>query len=116
MSESAASIASWARAVSKSKVNLFLSRWNFDFFCMITRNILLALLLSFALSFVVAILYVFYPVIALLLSSASNSAETRGIGAVAGGVSSFFLSMLLIVEPILFLSIFALLQRKGTKR
>ncbi len=83
---------------------------------MTARNIVLALLLSFALTFVGTILYVFSPAIASLLSSQSNSAETGGIGAVAGGVSSFFLSVLLIVEPILFLSIFALLQRKGTKR
>jgi len=83
---------------------------------MTARNILLALLLSFTLTFVVAIVYTFYPLISVLLSNASSSSETGGIGAVAGGGSSFFLSALLIVEPILFLTIFALLQRKGAKR
>jgi len=83
---------------------------------MTTRNILLALLLSFTLTFVVAIAYAFYPRISVLLSNALSGSETAGIGAVAGGMSSFFLSMLLIVEPILFLTIFALLQRGGAKR
>jgi hypothetical protein len=83
---------------------------------MTTRNILLALLLSFALTFVVAIIYTFYPLISVLLSNASGGAETGGIGAVAGGVSSSFLFALLVVEPILFLTIFALLQRRGAKR
>lgn len=81
-----------------------------------TRNILLALLLSFALTFVVAIVFTFYPLISVLLSNASSGSETGGIGAVAGGVSSPFFFALLVVEPVLFLIIFALLQRSGTKR
>jgi len=78
------------------------------------RNILLALTLSFALTFIVAIVYTFYPLISMLLGRMLSS-ETGGIGVVGGGVSSSFLSVLLIVEPILFLTIFALLQRRDTK-
>ena len=81
-----------------------------------TRNILLALLLSFTLTFVVLIVFMFYPLIPVLLSEASSGSETGGIGAVAGGVSSSFLFALLIVEPVLFLIIFALLQRRGAMR
>ena len=84
---------------------------------MTTRNILLSLLLSFTLTFVVVLILVFYPFISVWLSNASSGSETGGIGAVAGGVSSFFFFALLILEPILFLTIFALLQRRsGAKR
>lgn len=84
---------------------------------MTKRNILLALLLSFPLTFFVVVVYTFYPLISVLLSNASSGSETGGIGAVAGGVSSLFFYALLIVEPILFLTIFALLQRRsGAKR
>ena len=90
---------------------------NFDYILpMTTRNILLALLLSFTLTFVVLIVFMVYPLISVMLSEASIRSETGGIGAVAGGVSSFFLFALLIAEPILFLIIFALLQRRGAKR
>ena len=82
---------------------------------MTVRNIILALTLSFALTLVVAIAYTFYPLMSVLLSNTCSN-ETGGIGAVASAVSSSFLSALLIVEPILFLTIFALLQRKGAKR
>ena len=57
--------------------------------------------------------YLFYPLISVLLSNASGSSETGGIGAVAGGVSSFLWSALFIIEPILFLTIFAVLQRRS---
>ena len=79
------------------------------------RNIFLALMLSVPLTFVVVIAYTFYPFISVLLSNALSSSGTGGVGAVAGGVSSLFLSALL-VAPILFLIIFALLQRRSATR
>lgn len=90
---------------------------NLDYIlAMRTRNILLALMLSLTLTFVVAIVFTFYPLISVLFSNVSSSSETEGIGAVAGGVDSFFFYALFIVEPVLFLTIFALLQRRGAKR
>ena len=82
---------------------------------MIGRNILLALLLSLILSFAVVIIYAFYPLVFVILSSILSNQEGRGIGAVGGDWSMQFLKVLLIVEPILFIFIFALLKRKNRK-
>lgn len=83
------------------------------------RNIFLALSLSLGLTFVSAVLYTFYPLIAaslgLVLHSIVSSGPQTGIGAVAGGVSASFLNMLLILAFVLFLIIFALLQRRIEK-
>jgi hypothetical protein len=78
-----------------------------------SRNIFLALVLSLILTFLLAVLYVFYPLISALLTSLSNSsAGTGGIAAVSGGLSRSFLLVLALVESILFFMIFALLQRR----
>lgn len=83
---------------------------------MTTRNVLLALLLSLTLTFCVAIAFMFYPLISVLLSNASSGDEIGSIGAVAGGVSTPFFYALLIVEPLIFLTVFAWLQRRGARR
>lgn len=84
------------------------------------RNIFLALSISLGLTFVSAVLYTFYPLIAaslglVLNSIVSSGPQTGGIGAVAGGVSASFLNVLLILAFVLFLIIFALLQRRIEK-
>ena len=84
------------------------------------RNIFLAVFLSLVLTFVSAVLYTFYPLIAASLGLALNSIvssgpQTGGIGAVAGGVSASFLNVLLILAFVLFLIIFALLQKRIEK-
>ncbi len=84
------------------------------------RNIFLAFFLSLGLTFVSAVLYTFYPLIAAGFGLAWNSIvsrgpQTGGIGAVAGGVSASFLNVLIILAFLLFLIIFALLQRRIEK-
>ena len=77
------------------------------------RNIFGAFLLSLTLTFGLAILYIFYPVISMVLSGLFNSRSgTSGIAVVVGGVSESLLFVLLIIEPVVFLLIFALLQRR----
>lgn len=88
---------------------------------MIAKNILLALLLALPLTFALAFLYTFYPIILAILSLVwkgivSSGPQTGGIGAVAGGVSVSSLKTLVIVAAILFLIIFALLQKRSMKR
>ena len=80
-----------------------------------TRDFLLALFLSLIVTFVLTCLYVFYPLISMLLRQMSKGPETAGIAAVAGGVSSTGLTALLLVEPIVFAIILGLLNRKRTK-
>ena len=74
---------------------------------MIGKNILLALLLSFVLTFGLAIIYIFYPFVIMMLSNR----EGAGIGATGGGLSVF----LFIIAPALFIVIFALLRRRSKK-
>ncbi len=71
------------------------------------RNVLLALLLSLILTFVVAVIYIFYPLIIGMISNREGS----GIGAVGGGSSI----LLFIIEPALFIVIFAVLQWRSKK-
>jgi hypothetical protein len=84
------------------------------------RNIFLALFLSLGLTFVSAVLYTFYPLIAASIgmvwkSILSSGPNTGGIGAVAGGVSGSFLNVVLIVAFVLFLIILAILQKRIEK-
>ena len=77
------------------------------------RNILLALLLSLMLTFLLVILYAFYPLISALLTGLqSPHAGTGGIAVGVGAGSRSFLLGLALAESILFLIIFALLQRR----
>ncbi len=65
------------------------------------RNVLSALLLSLILTFVVAVIYIFCPLIIVMIGNREGS----GIGGIGGG-----LSILFIIEPALFIVIFAILQ------
>ena len=71
------------------------------------RNVLLALVLSLVLSFIGTAIYIFYPLTMAIL----RNNEGAGIGATGGGLKTFF-----IIEPILFIIIFVLLQWKNKKR
>jgi len=84
------------------------------------KNILQAFFLSVSLTLVFAVFYTFYPVISLILRTlwnriVSSRPDNNGIAAVAGGISESFLRLLLAVAAILFLVIFALLQKKTVK-
>ena len=79
-----------------------------------SRDIISALSLSLVASLLLAVLYAFYPLISAMIPSLFSSrggAGSGGIGAVAGGVGESFLWAVLIVEPVIFLIIFALLRR-----
>ena len=78
------------------------------------RNLFLALFLSLILTLVSVVLYALYPLVSALLSSMRNPG-TGGIAAVTGGVSVSFLKLALI-ELILFLVIFAVLQKRRVRR
>lgn len=82
---------------------------------MMGRNITLALLLSLILTFLLAIIYALFPLISAMLGDLFRSPGTGGITAVAGGIGGPFFLMLLLIEPILFLIIFALLKRKRAR-
>ena len=87
---------------------------------MMVRNLFLSLILSLALTFVVTVLYIFYPVLSLLISGLlqslfSRDAQTGGIAAVAGGVSGTFLSTAMILALAVFFVIFALLQTRSSR-
>ena len=69
------------------------------------RNILLAFLLSLILTFSALAVYIFYPLIPAIFSNRESGIRS------AGGN----LSILLIIEPVLFIVIFAMLQRKSRK-
>jgi hypothetical protein len=79
---------------------------------MISRNLFLALLLSFILTFVMALVYTFFPLLSAMLSGIFNRQGTGGIAIVGGGLSGSSFSILLFIEVIFFLIIFALLQWK----
>ena len=74
---------------------------------MTSRNVLLALVISLVLSFIGTVIYILYPLTIAIL----KSNEGAGIGATGGGLKTFF-----IIEPILFIIIFVLLQWKSKKR
>ena len=87
---------------------------------MIGRNMLLAVLLSLPLTLALAVLYTFYPLISAILRTvwkgiSSSSPHSSGVAVVAGGVSESFLKTLVIVAAIIFLLIFALLQKRSMK-
>ncbi|MFN2515229.1 MAG: hypothetical protein ABR556_03350 [Pyrinomonadaceae bacterium] len=74
------------------------------------------MLLSLILTFVFAIVYAFYPILAAIIASLSSSPDgTGGIGAVAGGLGESFLWTILLLEPALFLIIIILLERRRVR-
>jgi len=82
------------------------------------RNFFLSVVLSLALSFVLIVLYVFYPVLRAIVggifrSSFSRNPHSAGIAAVGGGMSESFFGIVVVTASILFLVIFTLLQRRG---
>lgn len=84
------------------------------------KNLLRALLLSLFLTIVIAVFYTFSPVIVaifsfLLRGIISRGPESSGVVAVAGGVSESFLQVLVLVAPILFIIILALLHKRSLK-
>jgi len=74
-------------------------------------NIFLALLLSVILTLLFLALYALYPLVSAIMTSSLRSPDTGGIAAVTGGVSVSVFKVLLI-EPIVFLIVFSLLQRR----
>ncbi len=60
---------------------------------MVVKNILLALVLSLFLTFFIAIIYAFYPLVFVVLSSMLSNQEGCGIGAVGGNWSMQFLKV-----------------------
>lgn len=75
---------------------------------MIGRNVLLALLLSLLLTFVVTVVYIFYPLIIVIITDR----EGAGIGSASGGLNVF---LLFAVEFVLFVIIFSALQWMGKR-
>lgn len=87
---------------------------------MAARNVFLSLLISLALTFVITVLYVLYPIISLVVggflgSVFSREPHTDGIAAVAGGVSDSVLWLAVILAVSLFLIVFTLLQRRSSR-
>ena len=70
------------------------------------KNILLALLFSLIFTFVIAAIYIFYPLISVMIINQQGS----GIGAATGNLTSIF-----IIELVLFILIFIFLQWKSKK-
>ena len=82
---------------------------------MTVRNVFLSLILSLALTFVVTVLYVFYPIISLTFGSFSSSEpHTDTIAVVAGGSGSLWISIVIALAS--FLIILTLLQRRSRGR
>jgi hypothetical protein len=84
------------------------------------RNLSLSLIVAVTLTFIGAVLYVFSPILKLILGHFLNSvfptnAETSSIAAVAGGVSATVFPVALLTALILFVVIFTLLQRRSRK-
>ena len=80
-------------------------------FAMTILKLLLALLLSLIATFVISAVYVFFPLIVLLLKPMWGAQDSDGVFSVASGVPS---RAFLIIEPIVFVIIFLLLGRKQT--
>ncbi|HEX7721740.1 MAG TPA: hypothetical protein VF397_06250 [Pyrinomonadaceae bacterium] len=74
-------------------------------------KLLLALLLSLIATFVISTVYVFFPLIVVLLKHLWGTSDSSGVFAVSGGIQS---RAFLLIEPIAFVIIFLLLNRKQT--
>ncbi|HVQ38710.1 MAG TPA: hypothetical protein VMS31_14325 [Pyrinomonadaceae bacterium] len=87
---------------------------------MTSRNLLSAVFISVHLSVFLVLVYVFFPILSLIVSGFfraffSSGPQTGGVAMVGGGASNLLLKIL-IVEPILFLLVFVLLQRRTKSR
>jgi hypothetical protein len=84
------------------------------------KNLRLALLLSLSLILGVAILYIFSPLIRMVLFSILGrtilkTSESGGIGAVAGGVSQSLVNALALLASLYVLILVAILIKRGPK-
>jgi hypothetical protein len=83
---------------------------------MTVRNLLLSLVLSLVLAFVLTVLYVFSPIISLLLRGMfSSEPHTDGVAAVAGGASAALVWTMPLLAVAVFLIVFAFLQRRSRR-
>ena len=85
------------------------------------RNLSLSLILSVAITFIGIVLYIFHPILKLMLgqffnSGSSSNAQSAGITTVAGGVSATVFPIALVIAVVLFFVIFHLLQRRTQKK
>jgi len=71
----------------------------------------MSLLLSLLITIAIVSLYVFYPLLSLLFRQLEYGGDSSGVFAVGGGVPSLAFA---IVEPVVFVILFALLSRKRT--
>ncbi|HEY0346892.1 MAG TPA: hypothetical protein VGC60_01935 [Pyrinomonadaceae bacterium] len=74
-------------------------------------KLLVALLLSLIVTLVISTVYVFFPLIVVLLKHMWGGSDSSGVSSVSGGLQS---SAFLFIEPIAFVIIFLLLNRKQT--
>ena len=86
---------------------------------MTSRNLISAIFISLHLSVILVLLYVFFPILSLVFGAVLrrmffHGPESNGIVAVSGGVSELAIKIL-IVEPILFLLVFMLLQKRSRR-
>ena len=80
-------------------------------FAMTILRLLLALLLSLIVTFVISAVYAFFPLIVLLLKHMWDAHDSSGVFSVGGGVQS---RAFLVMEPIIFVIIFLLMNRRQT--
>lgn len=85
---------------------------------MTARNLIISLVLSLALTFFITTLYVFYPIIAWIVTGSLESMFTRdtdGTVVIAGGMSAPVVVYMVLLEIAFFLILFAFLQRISRK-
>lgn len=83
---------------------------------MTVRNLLLSLVLSLVLSFGLTALYIFYPIISMMVRGMfSNEPHSDGIAVVAGGSSAALVWTMPLLAVGFFLVLFALLQRRSRR-
>lgn len=74
-------------------------------------KLLLALLLSLIATLVISTVYAFSPLIVVLLKHMWGTSDSSGVATVSGGIQS---RAFILIEPIIFVIIFLLLNRKQT--
>jgi hypothetical protein len=76
---------------------------------MTTRRFLLAVCLSMVITFALAVVWIAFPIVSLLVRQSDGGPDSGGIAVVSGGVRS---STLIITECVVFAIVFCLLYRK----